>query len=141
MISFQSDGMEIPALDMALVSKWLVGVASSYGRRLGDLVYQFCSDETILKANREFLGHDYYTDIITFDYSIGEKVGADILISLDTVKSNAEGMGLDFDDELRRVMVHGLLHLCGLKDKTPEERSEMEEAENRSLQEYRRLNN
>ena len=133
MVSFQSDGVEIPPLDTARVAKWLVAVALSYGRRIGDLVYMFCDDEGILKANREFLGHDYYTDIITFDYSIGDKVGADILISVDTVATNADKFGVPFDDELHRVLVHGLLHLCGLKDKSPEERASMESAENKAL--------
>lgn len=133
MVSFQSDGVEIPSLDVARVSRWLNEVASGYGRILGGLVYRFCSDEVILRTNREFLDHDYYTDIITFDYSIGKKVGADILISLDTVRSNAEEIGVAYEDELHRVIVHGLLHLCGLKDKTPEERAVMESAENEAL--------
>lgn len=133
MVSFQSDGIEIPKLDVAKVARWLTAVASGYGRRIGDLTYQFCSDETILKTNREFLDHDYYTDIITFDYSIGNRVGADIFISLDTVRSNAIELGVPFDDELLRVIVHGVLHLCGIKDKTPEERAAMESAENKAL--------
>ena len=133
MITFQSDGVEIPALDFARVSRWLTEVAAEYGKRIGELVYRFCSDEVILRSNREFLDHDYYTDIITFDYTIGNKVGADILISLDTVRSNADELGVGYDDELYRVIVHGLLHLCGLKDKTPEERDAMESAENSAL--------
>ena len=133
MISFQSDGIEIPNLDFAKITKWLTGVAAYYGRRIGNLTYQFCSEEAILKANREFLDHDYYTDIITFDYTVGDKVGADILISLDTVKTNAEDLGVTYDDELHRVIVHGLLHLCGIKDKTTEQRAEMEGAENHAL--------
>lgn len=134
MVSFQSDGVEIPDLDFARISRWLTEVAAGYSRRIGDLVYRFCSDEIILQTNREFLDHDYYTDIITFDYTIGDKVGADILISLDTVRSNAEEMGLDYNEELHRVIAHGLLHLCGLKDKTPEERESMESAEDAALQ-------
>lgn len=136
MVSFQSDGIDIPQLDVAKISRWLVGVADGYGRRIGQLVYQFCSDETILKANREFLGHDYYTDIITFDYSIDRRVGGDIFISVDTVKSNAQKFNASYDEELLRVIVHGLLHLCGLKDKTPEERAAMESAENEALKLY-----
>lgn len=133
MISFQNDGVELPAIDIAKISKWLVGVASDYGRIIGNLTYLFCDDEAILKTNRQFLGHDYYTDVITFDYSIGEKVGGDVLISLDTVASNAEGLQVAYTKELHRVIVHGLLHLCGLKDKTPEERMSMERAENEAL--------
>lgn len=133
MISFQSEGVEIPRIDMAKTGRWLTAVASGYGRRIGNLSYLFCDDEKILSANREFLGHDYYTDIITFDYSIGERVGADIFISLDTVASNADQFGVPYEDELNRVIVHGLLHLCGIKDKSPEERAEMERAENDAL--------
>ena len=139
MISFQNEGVTMPAIDVALVSKWLTGVATDHDRRIGDLNYQFCNDEEILRVNREFLNHDYYTDIITFDYSIGEKVGADIVISLDTVKSNSEEIGTDFTEELHRVIVHGLLHLCGIKDKTPEERAKMEAEENRALEMLKEL--
>lgn len=133
MVSFQNDGVEMPQLDFTRISRWLVEVASDYNRRIGDLVYRFCTDKIILKTNIEFLNHDYYTDIITFDYTIGDRVGADILISLDTVKSNAEELGVDFNAELHRVIVHGLLHLCGFKDKTKEEREIMESAENAAL--------
>lgn len=135
MISFQSEGVELPDLDIAVISRWLTGVATGYGKRIGDLTYKFCNDEEILRVNREFLNHDYYTDIITFDYTIGNRVGADILISLETVRSNAMAIGVDYNDELHRVIVHGLLHLCGLKDKTPEERIAMESAEDRALNE------
>ena len=133
MISFQSEGVEIPKLKISCVSKWLNDVASHYGKQIGDLVYKFCNDEEILRVNREFLQHDYYTDIITFDYSTGKKVGADIIISVDTVRSNSEKLGVPYHTELLRVIVHGLLHLCGLKDKTPEERNAMESAENKAL--------
>lgn len=133
MVSFQIEGVEFPEIDVAKISRWLTGVASGYGKRIGDLTYKFCSDAEILLANREFLNHDYYTDIITFDYSVGNRVGADVLISLDTVRSNALQLGVSYDDELHRVIVHGLLHLCGLKDKTPEEREAMESAENNAL--------
>ena len=139
MISFQSDGVTIPDLDIAKISRWLTGVAAGYDRRIGDMVYLFCNDEKILETNREFLSHDYYTDIITFDYSIGNRVGGDILISLDTVRSNAEEIGVSFDNELHRVIVHGLLHMCGLKDKTPEERLAMETAENEALSQLDRI--
>ena len=133
MISFQCSGVDMPQIDVEAVSRWLTGIASSYNRRIGNLSYMFCDEEEILRNNREFLNHDYYTDIITFDYSIGDRVGADILISLDTVASNAESLGVPYLQELHRVIVHGLLHLCGLKDKSPEERAEMEAAENEAL--------
>lgn len=133
MVSYQKEGVELPDLNFAKVSGWLNEIAGRYNRIIGNLVYKFCSDEEILRVNREFLNHDYYTDIITFDYTIGEKVGADIFISLDTVKSNAELFNVSYKEELLRVIAHGLLHLCGLKDKSPEERITMESAENEAL--------
>lgn len=133
MISFQSSGVEMPDIDIEAVSRWLTNVATDFGKRIGNLSYKFCNDDEILRVNREFLAHDYYTDIITFDYTIGNKVGADIIISLDTVASNARELGVPYMLELQRVIVHGLLHLCGLKDKTPEERASMEAAENKAL--------
>ena len=136
MISFQSDGVAIPDLDLAKISRWLNDVAFGYGCRIGNLVYQFCGDEEILRTNREFLNHDYYTDIITFDYTVGDKIGGDILISLDTVASNARQLGVPYENELLRVIVHGVLHLCGFKDKSPEERAQMEAAENKALNEF-----
>lgn len=136
MIDFQNCNVEIPDIDLAKVSRWLTAVAAGYESRIGNLVYKFCDDEEILRINREFLGHDYYTDIITFDYTVGNKVGADILISLDTVASNAASLHEDYSRELRRVIVHGLLHLFGIRDKTPEERREMETAENDALALY-----
>lgn len=139
MISFQSEGVELPSLDTAKVFKWLTGVAADYDRIIGDMVYRFCNDDVILETNRNFLGHDYYTDIITFDYSIGSRVGGDILISLDTVRSNAEEFGATYDEELLRVIVHGLLHLCGIEDKTPEDRAIMEAAENKALKVYNEI--
>ena len=136
MITYQSEGVELPELDYAKVSRWLTGVAAGYGRRIGEMVYLFCNDDKILSTNREFLDHDYYTDIITFDYSLGPKIGGDILISLDTVRSNAEERGIDYPEELLRVIVHGVLHLCGLKDKQPEDRDKMEAAENAALRDF-----
>lgn len=136
MIDFQVDSVEMPLIDEARVSKWLREVASGYGYTIGNLTYRFCSDEVILKTNVEFLGHDYFTDIITFDYTRGHRISGDMLISLDTVKSNAEMLGVAYSRELLRVIVHGVLHLCGLKDKAPGEREKMEFAENKSLSLY-----
>lgn len=133
MISFQAEGVAIPDFDVAKTCRWLTEVAAGYDRIVGDMTYLFCDDEKILDVNREFLNHDYYTDIITFDYSIGNRVGGDILISLDTVRSNARELGVPYHEELNRVIVHGLLHLCGLKDKTEKERESMEAAENEAL--------
>lgn len=136
MISFQCEGVNLPKIDVAALCRWISEVASCYNRKVGNIVYMFCGDDYILKTNREFLNHDYYTDIITFDYSNGNKIEGDILISVDTVKSNAEKYNIPFDQELKRVIIHGILHLCGIKDKTPEEREEMEKAENKALTLY-----
>ena len=126
----------MPDLDEYHVEEWLEAVADSYGKELEDMTYRFCDDEAMLAYNREYLGHDYYTDIITFDNSIGDIVSGDILISLDTVRSNAEEVGATYQRELLRVIVHGLLHLCGIDDKGPGEREIMEAAENRALDLY-----
>lgn len=139
MINYTEGNADLPQLDYGKISRWITEVASGYGRRIGNLAYRFCDDNEILECNRQFLDHDYYTDIITFDYSIGERIGGDIIISLDTVKSNAEEMGVSYEDELMRVIIHGILHLCGIKDKTPDERAEMEAAENAALKLYPEL--
>ena len=101
--------------------------------RLGEIAYIFCSDEKILEVNRQYLQHDYYTDIITFDYCEGDRLSGDLFISLDTIRTNAEQFGAAYDDELHRVIIHGILHLCGINDKGPGEREIMEEAENKAL--------
>ena len=139
MISFQTKNVEMPGLDYARVEKWLGEVAALYSRRLGNLNYLFCDDEEILRVNLQFLNHDYFTDIITFDYSHRDKVNGDIFISLDTVKSNAEERGEQYDRELLRVLVHGVLHLCGIDDKGPGEREIMEQAEDNALEIWKEL--
>lgn len=100
---------------------WLVDVARTQQRFIEDLSFIFCSDDYLLDMNIRYLGHDYYTDIITFPYNEGEKLSGDLFISIDRVRENAADFGVDFDTELRRVMVHGLLHLMGFGDKTEEE--------------------
>ncbi len=112
---------------------WLQAVAAGYGFDTGDINYIFCDDEEILRVNRQFLGHDYYTDVITFDYSTPARISGDIYISLDTVASNAEQVGADFGEELHRIIVHGLLHLTGQGDKTPETKVQMTAKEDRAL--------
>ncbi len=136
MIDFQTEGVRLPDLDYSRVERWLGAVAVDHGRRVGNLSYLFCDDNYILEQNNKFLGHDYYTDIITFDYSRGDKVSGDMMISLDTVATNAEKVGESYDRELKRVIVHGLLHLCGINDKGPGEREIMEAAENKALVMY-----
>ena len=133
MISFQSDGVAIPEIDRLKIKKWIGAVADSYGRNVGEIAYIFCNDAKILEVNRQFLQHDYYTDIITFDDSLGHTIRGDIFISLDTVASNAEQQHTDYQEELHRVIIHGILHLCGINDKGPGERAIMEAAENKAL--------
>ena len=123
----------MPDIREAEVSAWVRQVAKSYGKVVGDINYIFVDDETMLDINRRFIGHDYYTDHIGFDYTEGNALSGDIYISLDTVRTNAELFGVTQDEELRRIIIHGLLHLCGLRDKTPEERAEMQRAEDKAL--------
>lgn len=133
MITYNSDGVRMPKIRRRDTSAWIKAVAATYGRKVGDVGYMFVSDEKILEVNREYLGHDYYTDVITFDYDEDDIVSGDVVISLDTVSSNAELFGKDYDDELHRVIIHGILHLCGINDKGPGEREIMEAAENKAL--------
>ena len=123
----------MPDIRKAEVSAWVRQVAKSYGKVVGDINYIFVDDETMLDINRRFIGHDYYTDHIGFDYTEGNALSGDIYISLDTVRTNAEQFSVTQDEELRRIIIHGLLHLCGLRDKTPEERAEMQRAEDKAL--------
>lgn len=133
MISFIADSIEMPALDERKVSRWIKSVAADYGFSIGNINYIFCSDERELAVNREFLGHDYYTDVITFDYSTASTLNGDIFISLDTVQSNAEMVGATFEQELLRILIHGVLHLTGQGDKTPETKVQMTEKEEKAL--------
>ena len=129
-----SDGVDMPALNLQEIEKWISRVAQDHGRILGPLTYIFCNDDKIIEVNRQFLNHDYYTDIITFDYSRGKLISGDMFISLDTVRSNSELVGQTYDAELRRVIIHGVLHLCGINDKGPGEREIMEAGEDKALQ-------
>lgn len=133
--SFQwlSRGVEMPGIDYAQIERWIIRVAREHNRIVGEVAYIFCDDEEILRVNRQFLQHDYYTDIITFDNTRGRLIGGDIFVSLDTVASNAESVGTTYDSELRRVIIHGILHLCGINDKGPGEREVMEAHEDAAL--------
>ena len=133
MITYNTIDVDMPALPQHETSVWVRAVAESYGKRVGEVAYVFCNDEKILEVNRQFLQHDYFTDIITFDYTEGQRIGGDLFISLDTVRSNAELFGRPYDEELHRVVIHGILHLCGINDKGPGERELMEAAENKAL--------
>lgn len=133
MISYNVDGVRMPDIKRRFITRWIRAVAATYGRRVGEVGYMFVGDEKMLEVNREYLGHDYYTDIITFDYDEGDVINGDIVVSLDTVRSNAEKFGKSFDDEFHRVVIHGILHLCGINDKGPGEREVMEANEDKAL--------
>lgn len=133
MISYQTDGTKMPDIKKRETSAWIKKVAATYGKKCGDIAYIFCNDEKILEVNKEYLQHDYYTDIITFDYSEADSISGDLFISLDTVRSNSEQLGVGYEQELHRVIIHGILHLCGINDKGEGEREIMEAAENNAL--------
>ena len=133
MISYNTVNVKMPAIRRRDTSAWVKAVATSYGKKVGEIAYIFVDDEEILRVNREYLQHDYYTDIITFDYTEGDTISGDLFISLDTVRTNAEQFDKPYDEELHRVIIHGILHLCGINDKGPGEREIMEAAEDKAL--------
>ena len=133
MITYNTDGVKMPQIKKRDTTAWIKAVAATYGKKVGEVGYLFVNDEKILEVNREYLGHDYYTDIITFDYNEDNVINGDLVISLDTVRTNAEEFGKEYDEELHRVIIHGILHLCGINDKGPGEREIMEAAENKAL--------
>ena len=133
MISYNTVNVKMPAIRRRDTSAWVKAVAASYGKKVGEIAYIFVDDEEILRVNREYLQHDYYTDIITFDYTEGDTISGDLFISLDTVRTNAEQFDKPYEEELHRVIIHGILHLCGINDKGPGEREIMEAAEDKAL--------
>lgn len=151
MIKFNSEEIPMPSLDYDLIKRWVEAVVEAHGFEVAKLNYLFCDDEYILEVNRKHLNHDYFTDIITFDYSIPEvrddngviirkgRVAGDMVISLDTVFTNAEKFGYTTFEELLRVIIHGVLHMFGINDKGPGEREIMEEHENKALEMFRKM--
>ena len=133
MITYNAEDVKLPTIKKRETTRWIKKVAATYGRKVGEIGYMFVNDEKILEVNNEYLGHDYYTDVITFDYCEGDILNGDIVISLDTVRTNAEKFGKTYEEELYRVIIHGILHLCGINDKGPGERDIMEENENKAL--------
>ena len=133
MILYNVVNTEMPPINRQKVSEWVREVAASYRRHVGDINFIFVDDEEILRVNREFIGHDYYTDHIGFDYSSGTTISGDIYIGVDTVLTNSEKLGCPYAEELHRVIIHGVLHLCGIDDKGPGERAIMEAAEDKAL--------
>ncbi|MBQ2298555.1 MAG: rRNA maturation RNase YbeY [Bacteroidaceae bacterium] len=141
MISYHADGVKMPPIRRRDTSTWIKAVAATYGKKIGSIAYIFCNDDKILEVNKQYLQHNYYTDIITFDYCedellMGHKdtLSGDLFISLDTVRSNAIQQGTTYEEELHRVIIHGVLHLIGINDKGPGEREIMETAENKALE-------
>ena len=133
MITYNTENVKMPAIRPRDTTAWIRRVAATYNTKVGEVGYLVCDDEHILQVNREYLGHDYYTDIITFDYCEDDVISGDLVISLDTVRTNAEKFNKPYDEELHRVIIHGILHLCGLNDKGPGERELMEAAEDCAL--------
>ncbi len=121
MISYFSEDIDFNLKNKRLNNRWLNLVAESEIKRVGDISVIFCSDGYLLDINKRYLRHDYFTDIITFDYTEGDRLSGDLFISVDTVRANAEEYGSDFEQELCRVMVHGVLHLIGYDDHTPDD--------------------
>lgn len=138
-VTYFTEGVDMPAINKQLIKLWLEKVATSHNRKVGEISYIFCSDEKILEVNKQYLQHDYYTDIITFDYCKGRIISGDLFISLDTVKTNAETFNTPYKEELHRTIIHGILHLCGINDKGPGEREIMEQAENEALAIYKSI--
>ena len=132
-ISYTTDGVEMPSFDTQRIENWIVSVARGFGKSVGAVTYIFCNDDKILEVNRKYINHDYYTDVISFDYSRPMRISGDVFISLDTVRSNAILLGKTYDNELMRVIIHGILHLCGVDDKGPGEREIMERHEDEAL--------
>ena len=132
-ITYLAQQTELPIFNQLAVNEWIKQVARNHNRVVGPLTYIVCSDDRIIEVNRKFLNHDYFTDIITFDYSSHKRISGDMFISLDTVKSNAELFQRAYNEELMRVVIHGVLHLCGINDKGPGEREIMEAHENAAL--------
>lgn len=136
MIQYIAEEVKLPTIPKQKTTRWIKDTAADYDKKVGEIAYIFCTDERILEVNNQYLKHDYYTDIITFDYSEGSIISGDIFISVDTVRSNSEKFDVSFEDELRRILIHGILHLCGQTDDTPELRAEMTKKENLALQSY-----
>lgn len=133
MITFQSENIAFPPIKKNDTKRWIKSVASTHGKKIGAVNYLFCTDEKILEVNNHYLQHDFYTDIITFDYSEKDTLSGDIFISLDTVRSNSQKYQTEYIDELHRVIIHGVLHLCGIKDKSATEAKKMRAAEDKAL--------
>lgn len=139
MIQFINENTEIPVVHKRRLTQWIKSTAEEYGRKTGDITYIFCSEEKILEINRQYLNHDYFTDIITFDYSEKNIISGDIFISPETLKTNAIQFNVTFEEELLRIIIHGILHLCGQDDKTPDSKLQMTAKEDKALNAYKNM--
>lgn len=133
MVRFNTDDCVMPSIQQDQVAGWITLIAASHGKKAGEINYLFCSDAKILEYNRAYLNHDFYTDIITFDYSEDRMISGDIFVGVETVASNAALLGLNAELELLRVIIHGVLHLCGYKDKNPQDEAIMHQQEDIAL--------
>jgi len=134
MITFHALDIVLPSLDVDRVRTWIVDVVELEGFRVGELHYYFCGDDTLLNINRERLGHDFYTDIVTFPLGLeGGVISSEFVISVDRIADNAEQLGRTFEEELHRVIIHGVLHLVGFDDLTDEDRKKMRSQEDKCL--------
>lgn len=133
MIDFFSESIDFSLSQEENIQNWIIDVATNESKGVGDISYVFCDDDYLLEINQEYLDHDYYTDIITFDYSEGNFISGDIFISIDRVRENAKSFQVSFIDELHRVIIHGILHLCGYKDKSEKDAQTMRNMEDNSL--------
>jgi probable rRNA maturation factor len=132
MISFNSE-CDFKLDNETQFSNWISAVILSENKKEGDINYIFCDDEFILEINKQYLNHDYYTDIISFDYSVGNELHGDIFVSVERVQENAEDFNVTFDEELKRVVIHGILHYCGYKDKSEEDELIMRQKEDEKI--------
>jgi probable rRNA maturation factor len=139
-ISFQKQDIELVLKNKNKIRQWIVEAIKNEGKKIGDITYIFCSDEYLLGMNQQYLHHDDFTDVITFDYTEKDRVSGDIFISVERILDNSTQLKTEIDDELHRVMIHGVLHLCGYKDKKPVERANMTKKENQYLGLFLSLN-
>ena len=135
MINYTEADIKFRCKDKRKITEWVKEVINKFPSKhtLGNIVFVFCSDEYLLEINKKYLSHDYYTDVITFDYTEGSAISGDILISIDRIRINAQKYGVTFEDELHRVIIHGVLHLLGCKDSSIKERAEMKRREDEAL--------
>lgn len=138
-ITFTNEKIKFELKQKSKIKTWIAQVIEQEKKSLGELSYAFVSDEALLKMNKEYLNHNTFTDIITFDYTEGKIISGDIFISIDRVKENAKKFEVDFQEEIKRVIIHGVLHLCGYKDKKPADVKIMRKKEDKALQVFSSL--